>query len=144
MKNREKQTELSTAKARGLSLNKPKIKSAHIFSFVEMNDAEMAESLDADLPDLESILNWLMACLECAPDIECFEQKAVFALDELAHQHPQLCDESAYHRYIQVVVKQFCHDVQAWGGPHKLFMVVKYNAVFFDEKSYQQMCRSCC
>ena len=144
MKNQKEQTELFTAKARGLSLNKPKIKSAHIFSFIEMNDVELAESLDADLPDLEGILNWLMACLESAPNIESAEHKAAFALDELNHQYPLLHDGSVYYRYIQTVVKQFCHDTQAWDGPHKLFMVVKYNAIFFDEKSYQQMCRSCC
>ena len=112
--------------------------------FVEMNEEELAQSLDTAMPDLESILTWLTECLDCALNIKDVEQKQTFALEELHHQHPLLCDESIYHRYIQTVIRQFCQYSVAWDQPHKLFMVVKYNAVFFDEKSYQQMCRACC
>lgn len=144
MKIRKQQTKSSTGSERGLSLNRPKIKSAHVFSFVEMNEEELAQSSDTEMPDLENILTWLTECLDCALDIKDAEQKQAFALEELLHQHPLLCDESAYHRYIQTVVRQFCQYSVVFDQPHKLFMVVKYNAVFFDEKSYQQMCRACC
>jgi hypothetical protein len=148
VKDRKQQTKSSTGNDRGLSLNKPIIKSAHVFTFVEMNEEEIEQGLDTELPDLESILTWLTGwltgCVEHTLGFKNVEQKQAFALEELEYQFPLLCDESPHHRYVQTVIEQFCQYSEVWDQPHKLFMVVKYNAIFFDEKSYQQMCRACC